>query len=152
MDVGSGSGYFALRLAYTGAIVIAADVDSKFLKAIEDKRSTNNIAQDRLKTILIGEDELNIDRNSADIIFLVNVYHHITNRVEYFANANSILKENGKIVIVDFYKKNLPVGPPENHKISKQAVLSELNEAGYRDIDLNTTLLEYQYIITANKF
>ena len=83
---------------------------------------------------------------------MVNVYHHVSDRVNYFSNANSILNVDGRMVIVDFYKKSLPVGPPKNHKISKGVVLEELQKAGYSKIEVNTELLEYQYIITAYKY
>ncbi len=152
VDVGSGSGYFSFRLAKAGARVIAADIDTTFLQIIEKKRQQLNIDTKDLLPIHLSEDELNIENNSADIIFFVNVYHHISNRVNYFSNVNTKLKKNGKIVIIDFYKKNLPVGPPKHHKISKEIVEKELTEAGYNNLDVNTELLEYQYIISVGKF
>ena len=152
VDLGSGSGYFSFRLVNAGANVIAADVDPEFLQIIEKKQKKLNIDQDELKTVRIDENKLNIDTRSADIVFLVNAYHHISDRVNYFSSVNSTLKEDGKIVIVDFYKKKLPVGPPKDHKISKEVVLKELKEAGYEKVEINTELLEYQYIITAPKY
>lgn len=152
VDVGSGSGYFSFRLVEAGANVIAADVDPDFLRMIKEKQEKYNIEQGRLTTKLIENSELNINSNSADIVFLVNVYHHISDRVEYFSNVNSKLKQDGKIVIVDFYKKTLPIGPSKSHKISKEIVLKELDTAGFQKIDVNIELLEYQYIITAYKY
>lgn len=152
IDLGSGSGYFTFRLVDAGANVIAADVDNEFLKMIEEKQKQLDIDPDKLKTLLIRENELNVGSNMVDIIFMVNVYHHLSNRISYFNSVNSILRQNGKIVIVDFYKKTLPVGPSKNHKIAQDEVLKELDEAGFKNIDVNTELLEYQYIITANKF
>lgn len=152
VDLGCGSGYFSFRLAHTGANVIAADIDSSFLAIVERKRVDHKIDKKYLKTQLIDEARLNIEGNSADIIFLVNAYHHISDRVNYFSGANKALKQNGKIVIVDFYNIPLPIGPPVNHKVSKDQVLDELKKAGYQSIEENTNLLEYQYIITVEKF
>lgn len=152
VDLGCGSGYFSFRLIEAGANVIAADVDPEFLTMVIDKQERLKITQDRLQTVQISETELNIDTSVADIVFLVNVYHHISNRVNYFNSVNSRLKDNGKIIIIDFYKKELPVGPPKNHKISKDDVLEELKEAGFLDLEMNTDLLDFQYIITAKKF
>lgn len=152
VDVGSGSGYFSFRLVRAGAKVIAADIDPAFLEMIEKKRKELEITNEVLNTIRIDEDNLNIEDGSADIIFLVNSYHHISDRINYFSAVNAKLKEGGKIVIVDFYKKSLPVGPPKNHKIAKEVVLEELDKAGFKDITTNLELLEYQYIITVNKY
>jgi len=152
VDLGSGSGYFTFRFVNAGAKVIAADIDTRFLNMISEKQETLSIGKNRLQTIQISENKLNIEPGTADIVLLVNVYHHISSRVSYFSTVNTTLKKNGKIVIIDFYKKDLPVGPPLNHKISMEEVLNELKEAGYNQIDTNTDLLEYQYIITAHKF
>jgi len=152
VDLGSGSGYFTFRLVDFGAHVIAADIDTRFLKMIEEKRDDLHIDGRKLRTLQLSENGLSLEPGTADIVLLVNVYHHITNRVNYFRSANTVLKENGKIVIIDFYKKDLPVGPPKNHKISMEEAVKELKEAGYDNLDINTDLLEYQYILTAYKF
>ena len=152
VDLGSGSGYFTFRLLSTGAKVIAADVDEEFLEIIKEKGQKLNIEEDRLKTIHIDNDKLNIEEGTVDIIFLVNVYHHISDRISYFSRANSVLKKDGKIIIIDFYKKTLPIGPPKNHKISEDLVIEELEKAGYENIALNTDLLQYQYLIVADQF
>ena len=80
---------------------------------------------------------------------LVNTYHHIENRVPYFKQVLTGLAEGGELIIIDYYKKELPVGPPVNHKISREIVLKELKEAGYTQIEENLELLEYQFIIHA---
>ena len=110
VDVGSGSGYFTFRLVNAGANVIAADVDEEFLKVIDEKRIEAGVSDEKLQTVLIDEHRLNIEKGPADIVFLVNVYHHISNRVQYFYGVNEVLSESGKIVIVDFYKKSMSIG------------------------------------------
>ena len=152
VDLGSGSGYFTFRLLAAGANVIAADVDDEFLSIIKDKVQKLGLEDENLNTLLLDDDRLNVTSRSVDILFLVNVYHHISDRVNYFRQANSVLKEDGKIVIVDFYKKKLPVGPPKDHKISKDLVLDELTSAGYEEVAVDEELLDYQYIIVANQY
>jgi len=152
VDLGSGSGYFTFRLLAAGANVIAADVDDEFLSIIKDKVQKLGLEDENLNTLLLDDDRLNVTSRSVDILFLVNVYHHISDRVNYFRQANSVLKEDGKIIIVDFYKKKLPVGPPKDHKISKDLVLDELTSAGYEEVAVDEELLDYQYIIVANQY
>jgi hypothetical protein len=52
-------------------------------------------------------------------------------------------------VIIDYFKKELPVGPPVNHKIDLETVKRELKEAGYTQFDVNVELLPYQFIVRA---
>ena len=59
------------------------------------------------------------------------------------------LAEGGELIIIDYFKHKIAVGPPVDHKISMELVLKELKEAGFTEFEQNTELLEYQYIIRA---
>lgn len=52
------------------------------------------------------------------------------------------------LVIIDFFKSEVPVGPPVEHKISIDQVVAEL-KTGYTKFSVNVDLLPYQYIIKA---
>jgi ubiquinone/menaquinone biosynthesis C-methylase UbiE len=83
---------------------------------------------------------------SVDVVFLCNTYHHIENRVDYFRNVSKALKPGGRVVIVDFYKKTLPVGPSPHHKLSQKNVKKEFKQAGYHLIRSHD-FLPYQYFL-----
>ena len=38
----------------------------------------------------------------ADLVLVVDTYHHIDNRVAYFAKLRTSLRPNGRLAIVDF--------------------------------------------------
>jgi len=84
------------------------------------------------------------------MVLIVNTYHHIKNRVDYFAQVKTGLKENGELVVVDFFMVKAPIGPPVNHKISMDVVIDELKKAGYESIQADVSLLPHQYIIRAH--
>lgn len=58
-------------------------------------------------------------------------------------------KKNGELILIDFFKKKIPMGPPEDHKISAEDVKLELERSSFTSIEVNETLLKYQYIIRA---
>ena len=70
-------------------------------------------------------------------------------RSTYFSKVKKGTKPRGELIIIDFFKHEVPVGPPTEHKISWSTVMSELNEAGYKIFEINVELLPYQYIIKA---
>lgn len=147
MDIGAGSGYFSVKLAEKGAKVIAADVDDEFLNYIQnriDKEDLKNI-----ETRKIPYDSPNLQENEADMVLIVNTYHHIENRKEYFHKVKKGTKDNGELVIIDFFKTDVPVGPPSKHKVSIDTVVDELKKAGYTSFVIKVDLLPYQYIIRA---
>jgi cyclopropane fatty-acyl-phospholipid synthase-like methyltransferase len=150
MDIGAGSGYFSLRMAPLVKQVIAADVDSSFLRHIGRIVVEKEIKN--VDTLLIPFDGPIDEGYEMDRILIVNTYHHIKNRVQYFDRLKSKLDSNGFLFIVDFRKdlngKHVP-GPPEHHKISCKQVLKELQQAGYSNTELDTNSLDFQYIIKA---
>lgn len=129
-DLGAGTGYFAFRMAEKGASVITLDIDERFLRYIEVHPSFNRYSN-RIETRKIEPDSIGLASEEVDLIFSVNVYHHIDDRVQYFKEARKSIRDQGLLVIVDFKKGDIPVGPPEHIKLSEQKVKSELSDAGF---------------------
>ena len=146
MDIGAGSGYFSVKLAEKGAIVIAADVSDEFQDVIKKRIEDNNLENIELRKI--PYDSPDLADNEVDMVLIVNTYHHIENRIDYFSKVKKGLKPDGELVVIDFFKKELPVGPPVDHKIDLETVKLELEAAGYT-LDVNVDLLPYQFIIRA---
>ena len=147
MDIGSGSGYFSVKLAEQGARVIAADVDEKFQAVIKKRIADNDLKNIELRKI--PYDSPDLADGEVDKVIIVNTFHHIENRSDYFAKVKKGIKPDGELVVIDFFKKEIPVGPPVNHKLDLETVKKELGEAGYTQLDVNVDLLPYQFIIRA---
>lgn len=148
MDLGAGSGYFTFRLAEKGAKVIAADVEDGFLDHLRQRAADEGQGLD-VEVRKIPYDDPQLDSSEADIVLVVNTYHHIDDRTDYFAKVRTGLKQDGTLMIVDYFKRELPVGPPVDHKLDEQTVIDELKMAGFTNFLKNTWTLEYQYIIQA---
>jgi 2-polyprenyl-3-methyl-5-hydroxy-6-metoxy-1,4-benzoquinol methylase len=149
MDIGSGTGYFSFRLVDAGARVIAADVDDRFQNYIRIKRDSLGIPESKLSLRKIPYDNPMLEKGEADRVIIVNTYHHIENRPDYFSKVKAGLKAGGSLIVIDYFKKQIPVGPPSGMKLPLETVVQELEEAGFTDIETNDSLLEYQYIVIA---
>lgn len=149
-DIGAGSGYFTLRLAKAvgdRGTVFALDVDEGMLKYLRQRLVQDNISNVKVMHVP-PHDPLLID-GSLDLAFLCNVYHHLADRVIYLRKLRKGLKPHGRLVIVDFYKREgIPVGPPLHMRLQEDTVQSELHEAGLKVIE-KLTFLPYQYILIA---
>ncbi len=139
-DLGSGSGYFARRFARHAAKVYAVDIDRKLLDKVAAAKLPN------LETILAAPDDPRLPAGALDTVFVCNVLHHIENRGSYYPKLARSLKPGGRIVIVDFYDKDLPVGPPRHMKLAEQAVVAELEAAGFGKAR-SFGFLPYQYFL-----
>lgn len=149
IDIGAGTGYFSFPLAKAGAKVIAADVDERFLNYIENKKENQRMTDDQLISKKVPYDSPDLKNGEVDMAIIVNTYHHIENRKLYFAKVKKGLKPGGELVVIDFFKKETPFGPPVKMKLSEDQVMAELKIAGFKEFDVNQKLLPYQYIIRA---
>lgn len=147
IDIGAGSGYFSVKLADKGAKVIAADVSDEFQMALKKRIEENQLKNIELRKI--PYDSPNLADKEVDRVLIVNTYHHIENRSEYFTKVKKGTKSDGELVIIDFFKTEIPMGPPTDHKVSIDEVIAELKKAGYAHFEINVDLLPYQYIIKA---
>ena len=57
-----------------------------------------------------------------------------------------MLKPGGEVVMIDFHKKELPVGPPVNMKIAREDLIKQLDSNGYR-LTKEHSFLPYQYFL-----
>ncbi len=143
-DIGAGTGYFARRFAHHAGKVYAVDIDQQLLGIIQRDAPAN------LTTVLAAPGDPRLPDNSVDVIFFCDVLHHIENRAAYYPKLAKALRPGGRIVVVDFYKKELPVGPPPSMKLTEAEVTSELRAAGFvpaRQLDF----LPYQYFLFFEK-
>lgn len=139
-DIGSGTGYFANRLARHARRVFAVDIDSKLLE-ISLKTAPSNVTP-----VLASPDDPRLPEGSSDVIFFCDVVHHIENRGAYFEKVKKALKPGGRVVVIDFHKREMKIGPPPEMKIDRSEMVKEFERAGFRLIE-EQGFLPYQYFV-----
>lgn len=63
---------------------------------------------------------------------MVTSLHYIEDKTTMMIEIKRILKENGRLLIVEFYKRKTPMGPPINHRISAEELEEFCNENGLK--------------------
>jgi ubiquinone/menaquinone biosynthesis C-methylase UbiE len=139
-DIGAGGGYFSRRFARHAGRVLAVDVDEKLLAATRQDAPAN------LETVLAAHDDPKLSPASVDTIFFCNVLHHIDGRPAYYEKLARALRPGGRIVMMDFHKRELPVGPPVRMKLSREEVIAEMKAAGFA-LDKEHDFLPHQYFL-----
>lgn len=144
-DIGSATGYFPVRFARTASSghVYGIDIEPNQVDYLNARAKRDKLPN--LESVLGEANDPKIPEK-VDLVFICNTYHHILHRGDYFENLKQYLKPNGRLAIVDFRKGELPVGPQEEMKLSKETVIEELTAAGYRQLS-NSAKLPYQYVL-----
>jgi predicted methyltransferase len=147
-DIGAGTGYFAVRLAHMlpQGRVYAVDTEAAMVKHVEQRAKGAGLRNVTGVHAAAGDPKV---PEKADLILLVDVYHHIDDRVRYFEKVAAALKPGGRVAIVDF-RMDSPHGPPKAARVEPARVKSELAAAGY-DVAQEHRFLPYQYFIVVRK-
>lgn len=145
-DIGAGPGYFTLRLAkHVGqsgrvyAVDVSPDMVRHLNARIRDAGLTN------VSTILAPPEDPLLPQ-PVDRVLFVNVWHHVEDQTGYLDRLKKSLKKGGEIVMIDFHKRELPVGPPVEMKISRDDLLAQMQANGFR-LKREHTFLPYQYFM-----
>ena len=102
-DVGAGTGLFtrlfAEKVGKTGR-VYAVDIAPRFLTHIAAEVKKHG--QSQVVTMLGSQFSTNLPRESVDLVFLCDVYHHLENPEKTLASIRYALKLEGRLVVIDF--------------------------------------------------
>ena len=153
-DIGAGSGYFTLLIPQKGANVIAIDIDQYALQGIDETMHLPNYPMELREKIdlrLVKEDDPQLDLEEVDGVIIVNTITFIADRQEYLLKIMKGLKPGGKILIVDYKTKRIPLSIPLDQRLPLYQVEEDLYKAGFSFISVDECSLDYQYILTGEK-
>lgn len=146
-DIGAGSGYFTFRLAHhvgDKGKVYAVDVSPDMILYIN--RRIRELKLNNVVSILADPDDPLLPDRSVNRFFFSESWHHIENQKKYLSLMKRMLKPGGEIVMIDFQKKDLPVGPPMQMKIAREDLIRQMESNGFR-LGKEHTFLPYQYFL-----
>lgn len=146
-DLGAGTGYFERYLARAvspGGIVLAIDTEPAMVQHLARRAAGH--ALDNIVPVLAEPDNPFLPKGKVDRVLIVDTYHHIDDRLEYFRRMRDSLAPGGRVAVVDFHKRPLPVGPPVEHKLARESVVDEMKQAGWILAEERTSF-PYQYFL-----
>ena len=143
-DIGSGTGYFSARFAnmLPKGRVYGVDTEPDMVKYLSERAQREGLKN--IIAIAGAPDDPRLPEK-ADLIILVDVYHHIGNREQYFSRLQKSLKPGGRLAVIDF-RMDSPEGPPKSARIEPARVKTELEAAGYT-LAQEHTFLPNQYFL-----
>lgn len=147
-DIGAGTGYFSARIAkrIPSGKLYSADVEPDMVAYLGERAERERLAN--LTPVQASPDKANLPE-PVDLALVVDTYHHIGNRTQYFAALKSSLRPKGRLAVIDF-KADSPDGPPVEHRIPPEKVTKELEAAGYSLVETHD-FLPRQYFLVYQK-
>ncbi|OGA14458.1 MAG: hypothetical protein A3H32_17920 [Betaproteobacteria bacterium RIFCSPLOWO2_02_FULL_63_19] len=143
-DIGAGTGYFSIRVAHfvPKGRVFGVDIEPDMVKYLAERAKRDGMQN--VIAVQGAPDDARLPAK-ADLVLMVDVFHHIADRGAYFRKLRNALKPGGRLAIID-YTKDAPMGPPVSERITPDGVKAELRAAGYAPVKEHE-FLPHQYFL-----
>ncbi len=144
-DIGSGTGYFAARFArmVPKGRVYGVDTEPAMVKYLAERANREGLHN--IIAVAGTPDDPRLPEK-ADLIILVDVYHHVGQRERYFRMLRESLRPGGRVAIIDFLLDS-PYGPPKSARVAPERVKAELKGAGYALVQEHAFLPNQYFLI-----
>jgi len=133
-DFGSGTGVYSLLLAegYPQRTIFAIDIQKELVASLgkeAEKRGLRNVHTvwgdiDEIKGSFLRDD-------SMDYVFLVNTLFQVEDPIITLREAKRVLKQDGRLILIDWVDSYGNLGPHEDHVISQERAIQLAEELGF---------------------
>jgi ubiquinone/menaquinone biosynthesis C-methylase UbiE len=155
-DVGTGVGYMLPHLSAavgSSGRVLAQDIQQDFLdSARKANKDLSNV------TYILGTAaDPKLPENAVDVILALDAYHHFDYPEKMLASLHKALKPGGRLVVVDFYKREGAMGGPgsrralEHVRLDEADAIKEIEANGFRILSRREQIPNSQYMAIFEK-
>lgn len=148
MDAGCGDGHIAIKIVeeyLPDGTVYAVDVYGASIEDMEAYKAENNVENLINIEADITKGIPGVDDESIDVVLMVNVFHGfrasrtMDEAIDEFAR---IIKQDGKIAIMDYKAWDVPKGPPTAFRSSPEELEEVFAKHGLKMTHLNEEIGE----------
>jgi ubiquinone/menaquinone biosynthesis C-methylase UbiE len=130
-DIGAGEGYYTVRLAERvggKGRVVAEDIDRDAMGRLANRVEKDKLANVYTQLGTVDDPKLPAD-GSFDRIFMVHMYHEVSEPYAFLWRLRPALKPGGQLIVVDIDR------PTNQHGIPPALLFCELEAVGFRLVE-----------------
>ncbi len=153
VDLGTGVGYmlpYLSRAVGPTGVVVAEDIQTDFLDAARAKAEHENLGNIRF---LLGTDhDPGLYPDSADLIMVLDAYHHFDYPAQMLAHLSRALHAQGRLAIIEYYKRRGAMGGSNSDlalthiRIDADDLVREVESNGFHLVSRHDHVPGSQYI------
>ncbi|BCJ88275.1 class I SAM-dependent methyltransferase [Effusibacillus dendaii] len=129
-DIGVGLGYFAIPAAkMTRGTVYGVDVEPQMLGLLKTKAAEAGVVN--IEPILSDAENISLPDASVDKVFCSLVLHELANLEKGLAEIRRILRPGGKLLVLEWEKKETESGPPVEERIDAMDLETGIQAFGF---------------------
>jgi ubiquinone/menaquinone biosynthesis C-methylase UbiE len=134
-DIGAGTGLFSRMFSSVvgdQGSVFAVDISARFIEHINRESTRKKI--NNTTGVVCAENSVNLPRDSVDLVFVCDTYHHFEYPKSTLASIHRALKNDGHLVVVDFERiegksRKWTMG---HVRAGKEVFQTEIENAGFK--------------------
>ena len=150
-DLGAGSGYYSARMAAKvgpKGRVYAVDIQPGMIKLLEKRIKDEKLTN--IQPVLSAPNDPKLPDGQIDLMILVDVYHEFDQPEQMLRKIRKSLKDDGRLVLLEFRKEDPKVPIREEHKMSIVQVRQEMEAEGFEIAEVKEHL-PWQHMIFLRK-
>ena len=150
-DIGAGSGYLSFpmaKLVAPSGKVYAVDIQQEMLDIIKKRARVRRLSN--VVPVLGTISDPKLEKDSIDLIIMVDVYHEFDHPWEMTTAMVKALKPGGRLVFVEYRREDPNVPIKLVHKMSVEQVRKEMSIHSLKWVK-TLTILPRQHIIIFQK-
>lgn len=146
VEIGAGTAFFSIAFLkhLKPSSVYACDISEVMIDWVKE-----NVVSEFPDIIPVksGESLVPLDDQMADLAFMINLHHELDNPSQTIEEAHRILKPKGEIFIVDWKKKDMDKGPPQEIRCVPEKVEEELVGSGFSAVRIFNDLPKHFLVV-----
>lgn len=149
-DIGAGSGYHSVRIARRigSGRVYAVDVSPEMVDHLGERIKRESIRN--VSCVLGSERDIPLKEGTIDLIMMVDVYHEFSHPYEMVQAMRRILRDDGRICLVEFRGEDASVPIKTIHKMTEAQAVREFEASGF-ELERNISNLPWQHCLMFRK-
>jgi ubiquinone/menaquinone biosynthesis C-methylase UbiE len=149
VDVGCGDGFFSVLAAKKvgdRGKVYAVDIDPSGIEKLKSNAKIQGLTN--ITTKVGNAEDTVFCKQCADFIFYSMDLHDFADPAKVLRNAKQMVKPTGRLLDLDWKKRQMPFGPPLAIRFSEETASGLLQAASFR-VESIKEAGPYHYLVTA---
>lgn len=155
-DIGTGVGFmlpYMIDAVGPSGRVYAEDIQDDFLEKVKQKAT--EAGWKNIDIVKGAQKDVELPKNSVDLAFILDVYHHLNYPEETMATVYEAVKPGGRLAVIDFYRSRehprMSEERRKNHiRLDRDGFKKEIEAVGFQ-FDRTFDHLPYQYVLVFKK-
>jgi len=151
VDLGAGTGFFAVRFIphlARGGTIWACDSDPGMVAWMTEHLTEEQRAH--VRPLQTGGHEIGLPDASADLAYLINVYHELDDAPRTLREILRVLKPESPLAVVDWRKEPMPHGPSVARRVAAEVIRRQMEQAGLAGV-AEPSRLPFHVFLTGRK-